>query len=79
MAYTMEQKAVFEYRLKLVKKALKQRKIKYYVPAAMALDDTADPQQLRNVMNGGVMNEAALCLLERVAGTTQPKPVKQPA
>lgn len=71
MAYTMEQKAVFAYRVKLVKKGLKKRKIKYYVPAAMALDYTADPQQLRNVMNGGVMNEAALALLERVAGTAQ--------
>lgn len=71
MAYTMEQKAVFEYRLKLAKKGLKQRGIKYYVPAAMALDPTADAQQLRNVMNGGVMNDAALALLERVAGTAQ--------
>lgn len=71
MAYTLEEKAVFEYRLKLVKKALKARKIKYYAPVALSLDSNADPQQLRNVMNGGVMNESALCLLERVAGLSQ--------
>lgn len=71
MAYTMEQKAVFEYRLKQAKKGLKKKGIKYYVPVALALDETADAQQLRNVMNGGVMNEAALALIERVAGTSQ--------
>ncbi|GAA4393343.1 hypothetical protein [Hymenobacter koreensis] len=71
MAYTMEQKAVFEYRLKQAKKGLKKKGIKYYVPAAMALDETVDAQQLRNVMNGGVMNEKALNLIERLAGTAQ--------
>jgi hypothetical protein len=68
MAYTAEKKAGFNSRLERVKAGLKARNIKYYTPAALALDPTADAQQLRNVMNGGVMSEKALILLEKVAG-----------
>ena len=71
MPYTMQQRAVFEYRLKLVKAGLKKRRIKYYVPAALALDPSANAKQLNNVMSGNTLNEKALTLLEKVAGTTQ--------
>ena len=68
MAYTLEQKAVFEYRVKRVKAGLKKRKIKYYVPAALALGHDVTAQQLRNVMNAELRNEKALAVLERLAG-----------
>lgn len=71
MAYTAEKKADFITRLERVKARLKARNIKYYGPAALALDESADLQQLRNVMNGGVMVEKALILLERVAGIVE--------
>jgi hypothetical protein len=72
MAYTLEQNAVFEYRVKRVKTGLKKRKIKYYVPAALALNHELKASQLRNVMNAGLKNEKALAVLEQLAGINTP-------
>lgn len=72
MAYTMQEKAVFEYRVKQVKKGLKKKAIKYYGPAVAGLPADIKGgvtyQDLRNVMNAGTMDEKALAVLEVVAG-----------
>ena len=68
MAYSDDQKKNFATRLEAVKAGLKRRKIKYYAEAAKAIDESANPKQLQNVMNGSTFNFDALELLERVAG-----------
>ncbi len=71
MAYTLEEKAVHEYRLKQVKTALKKRGIKYYVPVVRAIDSDVDAKKLHNVMSGGSMDGNYLQLLEQAAGIKQ--------
>lgn len=77
MAYTLEQKAVFDYRVKQVKKALKKRKIKYYSPALAAVPEEMKngitAVHLRNVMNAGLKNTRALLVLEHLAGIKSPE------
>ena len=77
MAHTVEDKAVFEYRLKLVKKALKKQKIRFYAPALAglpaAIRGALTPQQLRNTMNAGTRNKQALIALEQLAGIVSPE------
>jgi hypothetical protein len=79
MAYTMQEKAVFEYRLKQVKKGLKKKAIKYYGPAVASLPvevkGAVTYQDLRNVMNAGIMDERALAVLEVVAGIKPLEPL----
>ena len=74
MAYTLEEKAVHEYRLKRAKAGLKKRKIKYYTPAALALNPDLKISQIRNVMSGSIFNEKVLVVLERLAGINTPEP-----
>lgn len=80
MPYTLQEKAVFEYRLKLAKKAFKAKKIRYYSPALNALPrevkeivGNVSAQQLRNTMNAGVMNTQALVVLEYLGGIASPE------
>lgn len=77
MALTLTEKAVFEYRLKLAKKALKARGVKYYGPALAGLPPDVrgalTPMILRNVMNAGVKNTQALVALEQLAGIESPE------
>ena len=74
MAYTLEEKAVFEYRLKRAKAGLKKRKIKYYATAALILAPDLKAKQLPNVMNGSIFNEKALKVLEHLAGIAIAEP-----
>ena len=77
MAHTLEDKAVFEYRLKLVKKAFKKQEIRFYAPALRGLPPevrgSLTPQQLRNTMNAGLKNKQALIALEQIAGIVSPE------
>ena len=77
MAHTIEDKAVFEYRLKLVKKALKKQTIRFYAPALAglpaAIRGELTPQQLRNTMNAGIRNKQALIALEQLVGIVSPE------
>lgn len=72
MAYTDEEKKAFATRLEAVKEGLTKKGIKYYVPAAKALDEKAKGKRLNNVMNGSSQHEPSLALLERVAGIVEP-------
>lgn len=77
MAQTLEEKAVFEYRLKLVKKAFEKLQIRFYAPALRGLPvevrGQLTPQQLRNTMNAGLKNKQALIALEQIAGIVSPE------
>lgn len=80
MPYSLQDKAVFEYRLKLAKKAFKAKKIRYYSPALNALPaevkkviGDVSAQQLRNTMNAGTMNKQALIVLEYLGGIVSPE------
>lgn len=77
MALALEEKAVFEYRLKLVKKAFDKRKIRFYSPALNALPPEVrgelTPVHLRNTMNAEVKNMQALIALEQIAGIVSPE------
>jgi hypothetical protein len=77
MALTLEEKAVFEYRLRLAKKALSKKNIRFYAPALAGLPPeirgTLTPQQLRNTMNAGTKNKQALIALEQLAGIVSPE------
>lgn len=77
MAHTLEDKAVFEYRLRLVKKAFEKQKIRFYAPAlrALPLEVRAEltPTHLRNTMNAGTYNKQALIALEQIAGIASPE------
>lgn len=77
MALTETDKAVFEYRLKNAKKALKKKKIRFYAPALAGLPKEVrgelTAQQLRNTMNAGLKNKQALIALEQLAGIESPE------
>lgn len=77
MPYTLEEKAVFKYRLDIAKKALGKKKIRFYAPALAGLPKEVRGEltahQLRNTMNAGVMNKKALIALEQLAGIVSPE------
>lgn len=77
MALSLEEKAVFEYRLKNAKKALKKKKIKYYGPALAGVPEYIRGEltnvHLRNTMNAGLKNRQALIALEYLAGIESPE------
>jgi len=77
MALPDKDKAVFEYRLKLVKKAFKRLQIHFYAPALAGLPKEVrgelTAQKLRNTMNAGTYNKQALIALEQIAGIESPE------
>jgi len=77
MALTETEKAVFEYRLNIAKKALKKKRIRFYSPALNALPKEVRGNltavQLRNTMNAELKNMQALIALEQIAGIESPE------